>query len=84
MPRRTDYPLQVTCTRHGLPVKLTWPTKRRSEKIAEILDQWREVGAWWDAEPERQVYLVVTTTQKSYEVYQVLQTGSWYLTRVFD
>ncbi|NLY55119.1 MAG: hypothetical protein GX058_01260 [Firmicutes bacterium] len=84
MPKRTDYPLQVACTRQGLPRKLIWPDGRRSENIAEILDYWREVGAWWDGESERQVYLVVTTTQKSYELYQVLATGSWYLTRVFD
>ncbi|MBO8126790.1 MAG: hypothetical protein H0Z38_06090 [Firmicutes bacterium] len=83
MSKKSNRLVQVTC-RAGVPATLAWKGGRQVERITEILDSWREIGAWWSGEEERQVYLVVTASQKSYELCHNLAIDTWYLARIFD
>jgi hypothetical protein len=50
--------------------------------ITHIIDWWLESGAWWDDEPPRTVYRVLTADQGMYDIEFV--GGQWFIYRVWD
>jgi len=79
-----DRPIQVWTDAEGRPIAFVWRGVRR--RVAEILDDWREIGEWWDQDPpeERDVYRVRTEDGGVYEIDYRRPAGRWYLYRVYD
>jgi hypothetical protein len=54
----------------------------RVYRVQAVIDQWREMGAWWNGEPERRVIRVETADHGVYDLEH--QGGAWYIYRVWD
>ena len=79
-----DRPIRVGVDGENRPVAFVWRGHRRV--VAEVLDEWRELGPWWDQDPpeERFVYRVMTEDGGVYEIDYRTPTRQWYLYRVYD
>lgn len=51
--------------------------------MADILDSWRDTGAWWDGELEKTFWRVETSGGGVFELWQDT-AGAWGLWRVWD
>lgn len=67
--------------RHPPPGGL--PRRPRLVPVTEILDTWADVGAWWDAEPERVFWRVQLAGGGIVELCRDAG-GNWTLYRVWD
>lgn len=60
-----------------------WPGRDGRRAVAEVLEVWPDVGAWWDGEPEKVFYRVLLAGGTVCEIYRD-PAGAWYLYRVYD
>ncbi|HHW14725.1 MAG TPA: hypothetical protein GXX28_07305 [Firmicutes bacterium] len=65
--RLLDVPLQVQADPRGRLQGFLW--RGRRYRVAERLDLWREVGAWWEGEPEKTFFVVRTDPPGVFELY---------------
>jgi hypothetical protein len=84
--RLLDLPLTVRTSPDGCLAGFVW--RGKSYRVAERVDLWREVGAWWEGEPEK-TFLVVRTEPAG--VFELYRTGPvpggppvWHLYKVYD
>ncbi|MDI6871386.1 MAG: DUF6504 family protein [Bacillota bacterium] len=84
--RLLDVPLVVREGPDGRLASFVW--RGRKYRVAERVDLWREVGAWWEGEPEK-TFLVVRTEPAG--VFELYHTGPapdgrpvWRLYKVYD
>lgn len=54
-----------------------------SHRVVAILDNWQDVGAWWEGEPEKSFWRVETEGGGIFELWQD-RTGQWAVYRVWD
>jgi hypothetical protein len=64
------------------PYAFRW--QRRYVRVAKILDSWRDVGEWWNAEPELWFWRVQGMEQGVYELAWDPQNDRWWLYRIYD
>jgi hypothetical protein len=61
--------------------------RKRWYPVREIVDAWRETGAWWAGEPEKTFLLVRTDAASLFELYYTGRAGkaqAWQLYQVYD
>ena len=63
-------PVPVEVDEQGYPRRFFW---RRWYQVSEILDEWREVGTWWEGEEERLVVRVLTAEGAIFELERFLR-----------
>ncbi len=63
------------------PLRFRWAG--RSYLVAEVLDSWQDVGAWWEGEAEKTFWRVETAGGGIFELWQDAR-GQWGLWRVWD
>jgi hypothetical protein len=65
------------------PEHLIWQSQ--THHVAAVVKQWRVNVDWWRGESvARDYYKVTTTTGLLLIIYRDLQTGAWYLQRLYD
>ncbi|MGE5507212.1 MAG: DUF6504 family protein [Chitinophagales bacterium] len=83
--RLLDAPVEVRLGKAGRLNSFRWRGRWRT--IREVIDAWRETGAWWDGEPEKTFLLVRTDAAGLFELYYTGQPGkeqAWQLYRIYD
>jgi len=74
--------VSVKLNREAEPVAFVWRTE--TYHIAEILERWRLVGAWWDGEGEYTFFRVRATSGGFYELCYDHRSREWRLSTVQD
>lgn len=65
------------------PECLIW--ERQTHDVAAVVKQWRVGADWWRGEAvARDYFKLTTTTGLLIIIYRDLQTGAWYLQRLYD
>ncbi|PZN07600.1 MAG: hypothetical protein DIU76_04275 [Bacillota bacterium] len=79
-----DRPIRVEADSRNRPVAFVWRGIRRV--VAEVLEEWREIGPWWEQDPpeERFVYRVQTQDGGVYEIDYRIPARQWFLYRIYD
>ncbi len=75
-------PIAVTTDAAGHPLRFIW--QGRAHPVEQITQQWRVRVDWWRAAAWREHFKLTTTTGLLVIIYRDLQTGSWFLQRLFD
>lgn len=73
--------LQVTSRNDGQPAGFNrhgWHT------VTEIVDHWRELGAWWEGEGPRDVWHIITDKGLECELHYLKALQQWVLYRIYD
>ena len=79
MSRLVDRPLPLVADAKGNPLRFFW--QGRWHQVRVIFDSWREVGAWWEGEPEKTFYRVEADSG----LYELYSDGtSWGLYKILD
>ena len=76
-----DRPVPVEPDDRGYPRRFFW---HRWYRVAEVLEEWREAGAWWDGEAERVVVRVLTGEGAVFELERLEGQPGWRLYKVYD
>ena len=68
----------------GGPRRFRW--RGRTYVVADVLEVWREMGAWWDEDPptERTVYRIVLEGGAVAELEHRRPDGTWCLYKLYD
>ncbi len=82
MTRIINRPVDVTVGPGGVPLSFRFGAVRHP--VQEVLDCWREVGRWWEQEPERETYRVLTAEGGIYELTWEPVRRRWYLYKSYD
>jgi hypothetical protein len=80
MSRLVRRKVEVTVNEYREPVTIT--DGDRTYIIEMVIDWWKESGAWWENEPHRYVYRVVTEESYMYDLEYTV--GEWFIYRVWD
>lgn len=67
--------------RERQPLLFTW--RGQQYRVREVLDTWRDIGAWWEGEAEREYWRVETEDGGVWELWRNA-SGQWGLYRVYD
>lgn len=88
MSRRIEQPVEVVGSlppsgegRDGPAAFIVWRGRRL--RVLECLEEWYEMGRWWDGEGERR-FVRVLTEAGIYELGLDVATGRWQLYRILD
>lgn len=76
-----DQPVTVNLNAQGLLAGFTMGGN--AHKVIDVLEEWRDIGCWWDNEGEK-VFYRVHTTKGGYELYHDLSNNTWHLYRIID
>ncbi|MGE5587347.1 MAG: DUF6504 family protein [Clostridia bacterium] len=79
--RRVNRSLQVVVREDRRPERFYW--RRKWLRVLSIVDEWREVGDWWQGEGERRVFAVLADNGGVYELC-CDEREAWRLTKIFD
>ncbi|HEY8347566.1 MAG TPA: DUF6504 family protein [Symbiobacteriaceae bacterium] len=82
MSRIINRPVEVTIGPDGVP--RAFRDRGRFVRISHVLDHWLETGRWWEQEPERETYRVVTAAGGVYELTREIPNGRWFLYKSYD
>ncbi|GAB6875957.1 hypothetical protein JCM13210_06830 [Thermaerobacter litoralis] len=74
-------PVPVETDASGRPCRFFW---RRWHRVKDVLDEWREAGAWWDGEGERLVVRLLTDDGAVFELERLAGSDRWVLYKVYD
>lgn len=85
--RLLDTPVDVRSSPRGRLESFFW--RGRRYRVVERVDLWREVGAWWEGEPEKTFLIVRTEPAGLFELYFVSAPSGrepvgWRLYKVYD
>jgi hypothetical protein len=73
----------ITMTEHAeLPAHFVW--QGRVHRIQHIARRWRVDLEWWRLRIWRDYFRVTTDTGLLVVLYHDLQTGAWYVQRLYD
>lgn len=65
--RRIVQKIDVQTLPDGSPETFAW--RGRSYRVQQIIECWKEAGCWWDYEPEREVYRLLDSAGKTFELH---------------
>lgn len=85
MARILDRPIRaVQKDPQGRPQSFAYEGRRYT--VTEVLDEWREIGPWWEQDPpeERTVYRVRLEGDAVAEIDYREPPGQWYLYKLYD
>jgi hypothetical protein len=74
--------IAVVCDAQGVPQVFVWGGQRHP--VSGVLQQWRVDVGWWRSRRWRAYYKLHTVTGLLVVVYEDLETGSWFLQRLYD
>lgn len=80
MTRLVHRSIEVECGDDGGPRRFRDGSQVYS--VVEVIDDWREMGAWWRGHGERSVWRVLTEDDYVFEIE--CRAGQWRLYRVWD
>lgn len=69
MPRRVLQDITVETKGDGQPAEFTWRGKQYT--VTALLEHWKEAGAWWDGEAERDVFRVLDSLGRIFELHRL-------------
>ncbi len=77
-------PVAVLANAAAQPVRFTW--QGRSHRVAQVQQQWQVDADWWRAEGrvKRAYHAVTTSSGLLCVLYQDLESGAWFLAKVYD
>lgn len=52
-------------------------------EISEVLDSWRDIGAWWEDEEEKRFWRVSLHNDLTAEIFYIPNKKKWYLYRLW-
>jgi hypothetical protein len=81
MSKILDKPVRVLANPDGVPASFFY---RRHQRVREILDQWVEIGEWWEGDCEKRSFRVKTEAGGVYELYRQASDGEWRLYKIYD
>ncbi|MCC6484710.1 MAG: hypothetical protein IT209_07690 [Armatimonadetes bacterium] len=64
--------IDVHTSANGTPCEFMW--RGHSYSVQRIIERWKESGCWWDREPEREVYRVLDSAGKTFELHCLYET----------
>lgn len=79
MSKIVDMPV-LLITEKERPRRFFW--FKRWVNVTKIMDEWKEIGRWWEDDQERDFFRVVSLEGSIYEVYN--QQKRWNLYKVYD
>lgn len=79
--RKVMKPVQVVIQGNRHPERFYW--RRRWLRVLAVVDEWREIGAWWDGEGEKRFVSVLADNGGLYELC-CDERKEWRLTRISD
>ncbi|MCR4398701.1 MAG: hypothetical protein NUV93_07045 [Firmicutes bacterium] len=82
MSKIVNQPVLVVTDGRKKPSRFFW--WKRWFSVSRIIDIWSEVGKWWEGEPERTVYRVVSDMGAMFELQFEAPAGRWVLYKVYD
>jgi len=77
-----DNSLQVCLNLSNSPISFI--RHKKLYKVKQILECWRLTGAWWDGQPERTFFRVLTDHYGIFELSFDHAKSEWKLSRVED
>lgn len=75
-------PIRVTTGSDDRPLRFTW--RGQSHDIDAIAREWRVRTDWWRSSAWRVYFKLTTASGLLVIIYRDLQTGEWFLQRLFD
>ncbi|NPV70066.1 MAG: hypothetical protein HPY55_05410 [Firmicutes bacterium] len=79
MSKVVNQPVLVITDAQVKPAKFFW---RRWFRVSRIMDTWAETGRWWEGEPERVIYRVISDGGMVAELEAC--AGRWVLYKIYD
>ncbi|GAB4273226.1 hypothetical protein Tfer_2049 [Thermincola ferriacetica] len=80
MGKLIDRPIAVNYNAEKGPVSICFDGNVL--RVAEILEIWKDTGAWWDGEGEKTFFRIQTENQGLWEIYR--ENTEWYLYKIYD
>lgn len=74
--------IAVVCDGEGRPERFSW--RGRPHTVTHIARQWRVDAEWWQARQWRVYYKISTDSGLLVVIYQDLESGDWFLQRLYD
>ena len=81
MTRLVRRPIQVDRREKGLP--LGFQDGKVHHRVQMVLDQWIEVGEWWNGEGRKQVWRVWTNQGGLFDL-ECSKDEQWFIYRIWD
>lgn len=75
-------PCAVTLDADGLPARLTWRSGRHT--VATITNRWRVDEGWWLRHTWREYITLTTDSGLLLTLFRDLDSGAWYVQRLYD
>ncbi len=82
MSKIINQPVLVVTDKTRKPSRFFWFKKWFG--VLKITDIWSEVGRWWEGEPEKTVYRIVSDRGLVAELEFEAPAGRWVLYKVYD
>lgn len=82
MTRLIEESIEVRSDSRDLPCFFRW--RRRSFRVARILEQWKDVGTWWSGEEEKHFFRIQLETGGLAEIFRKKTGREWILYRLWD
>ncbi len=82
MSKIINQPVLVITDKNTRPCKFFWGKKWFN--VTRIMDAWTEAGRWWEGEPEKAIYRVVSGSNTVAEIEFRASAGQWVLYKVYD
>lgn len=79
MSKIIDMPVLLVAEKEK-PRKFFW--FKRWVNIAKVMDEWKEIGRWWEEDQEKVFFRVLSLDGSIYEVYT--RENRWNLYKVYD
>ncbi|NLN75830.1 MAG: hypothetical protein GX139_05930 [Armatimonadetes bacterium] len=74
--------IQVILNSRHAPIAFEW--QGRMQRVREVQECWRLIGAWWDGDGERTFFRVLTEHGGIYELYFDHVDSAWRLSAIRD
>jgi hypothetical protein len=74
--------ITVKSDTHATPLVFTW--QGQAHPVQAIAKRWRVDQGWWRKRVWREYFKVTTRTGLLVIIFREVQTGAWYLQRLYD
>ncbi|AFZ68434.1 DUF6504 family protein [Deinococcus peraridilitoris] len=75
-------PVTVELSPSGVPLRLNW--QGRTLRVLEVRDVWEAGGLWWQGQPNREYWWLVTGRNEIEVFHELGGEGRWVLSRCAD
>jgi hypothetical protein len=75
-------PVLVETDELGLPLRLTWNSKRHP--VSGIANRWRVDEGWWFQRVWREYFKLTTSSGMLLTIFRDMETDEWYVQRLYD